>query len=131
MRRKMELARDILLAVEQSETEDFASIHLPTHATDAQLSLHVRLLHEAGLIEAVKAQRGDGVHWEPRALTWAGYDLLDLIRSDAVWAMIRQAAARAGGFNSEIIKEIGLREARKHIPREFSGAHEGLHYAAG
>ncbi len=131
MRRQMDLARDILLAIEQSNDEDPSSIRLPTNASDVQLSQHVRLLFEAGLIQAVKGSNPGLERWQPRALTWAGYDFLDLIRSDAVWAMVKQTAARAGGFNSEILKEIGLREARKHIPHEFAGARDSLHYVSG
>jgi hypothetical protein len=52
MKRDMDLARQILLQIEAAPSRDsFVSVTSPNH-TEAEVSYHVMLLAEAGLIEA-------------------------------------------------------------------------------
>lgn len=118
MRRDLDLARKILLAIEASKDDEPASIRLPMREyDDLHLSHHVRLLMEAGLIHAIETHRIEpGLAWTPHMLTWQGHDFLDAIRDDAVWDKIKAKFADHGGdLPSDIIYEIALDEARRKI----------------
>ena len=100
MKRNMELARLILLAIEQSDDDEPASIRLPTDKyDDLHISLHVRLLHEANLIHAIETTRGfnSSSAWIPHSLTWQGHEFLDVIRLDVIWEILKLEEAKFGG----------------------------------
>jgi hypothetical protein len=50
-----------------------------------EISYHVMLLHQAGLIEAIDLGSHDGVCWRPKHLTYAGNEFLAAAESDTVW----------------------------------------------
>jgi len=50
-----------------------------------EISYHIMLLHEAGLIEAIDLGSNDGVCWRPKHLTYAGNEFLAAAESDTVW----------------------------------------------
>jgi hypothetical protein len=50
-----------------------------------EISYHIMLLHQAGLIDATDLTTLDGVCWRPKCLTYAGNEFLDAAESDTVW----------------------------------------------
>jgi predicted transcriptional regulator len=50
-----------------------------------EISYHIMLLHQAGLIEAIDVGSHDGVCWRPKHLTYAGNEFLAAAESDTVW----------------------------------------------
>lgn len=50
-----------------------------------EVSYHIMLLHQAGLIEAIDLSTFDGVCWRPKYLTYAGNEFLAAAESDTVW----------------------------------------------
>jgi hypothetical protein len=50
-----------------------------------EISYHIMLLQEAGLIEATDVGSHDGVCWRPKHLTYAGNEFLSAAESDTVW----------------------------------------------
>jgi hypothetical protein len=127
----MDLARVILLAVEQSKDDEPASIRFNTDRSDLEVSHHVRILAEAGLIHALEARHLEGAsRWRPHALTWQGHEFLDLIRSDALWARIKQTMNRTGGLNFALLKDIAMQEARKNVPHSISYESDRLHFSS-
>jgi hypothetical protein len=50
-----------------------------------EISYHVMLLKEAGLIDAIDVGSQDGVCWRPKHLTYAGNEFLSAAESDTVW----------------------------------------------
>jgi len=117
MHRDWELVRRILLATDAAAPgERLAERHFPGEEP-ANLFEHVRMLKEAGYIEAVvsasKTGRGGGMFLIDR-LVWDGHDLLAKMRSDTWWSKIKTAAAAKGlPLTFELVKELALPSAKQ------------------
>ena len=114
MKRDMDLVRLILLEIEKSSEDPRAEIRLqiPDY-TFEQVSYHVMILHEAGLVEADDlSTMGSGSVWLPRRLTWSGHEFLDAARNDSIW---KKAKEKASSMNFELLKELLLNLARQQL----------------
>ena len=88
MKRDMEVIRDVLLAIEDTnQTQGIIELELPA-LDPVVVSYHIKLLADAGLIEADDLSTMQGFEWKPRSLTWAGHEFLDAARDDTVWAKV-------------------------------------------
>lgn len=97
MKRDMDLVRAILLEVEkQPDDGGVFDVAVPGHS-DAEIYAHVRLLDEAGLIEAIDLSTMDGTRWKPKRLTWFGHEFLDAYRSETIWNRGKELVLKAGG----------------------------------
>src|SRR3989304_4745015 len=77
MKRDMDLVREILLKMEELPMKgDCHNIHIDGRSEE-EIIYHVRIMHEAGLIEAIDFTATDGVDWRPKRLTYAGHEFLD------------------------------------------------------
>lgn len=86
MKRDMDLARNILLRMEEdAESFDGLSDNPET------VSEHLWLLRDAGLIEATP-QMADGkiLSMSAERITWDGHDFLDASRESAVWELAKE-----------------------------------------
>jgi DNA-binding transcriptional ArsR family regulator len=80
MKRDFELVREILLKIEEKESaKGWIEIQLDGF-TPEQISYHIKLLDEAGFIEARDASTNDRICWKPMNLTWEGHEFLDTAR---------------------------------------------------
>jgi hypothetical protein len=69
---------------------------------------HAFLLRDAGFISAVDATTVSGRALIHPTLTWAGYELLDTIRSNTVWERIKHTAKEKGvELSFEAVKVLG------------------------
>lgn len=95
----MDLVRDILMAVEESDVP----VQLPALVTEAwgmdAVGWHVEMLAAHGLVSADVRHGGSGhvIIGEVGPLTWEGCDYLDAIRSDTVWTKARRAIGESVG----------------------------------
>lgn len=99
MKRDMDLAREILLEIEEQYIST-AIYDLEIKGYDmATVAYHCKILHEAGLISAYKAQYANNDIWSfgVGSLTWEGNDYLDKVRDNSTWSKTKN-----------IIKEKGL-----------------------
>jgi hypothetical protein len=62
----------------------FHTVEIEGHSEE-EISYHVMVLHEAGLIKATDVSSYDGVCWRPNYLTYAGNEFLAAVESDTVW----------------------------------------------
>ena len=87
MKRDIDLVRKILLAIEASERPlDSTLIRIGGYTHD-NLTEHMRLMHEAGLIEGIAAYSIEHkLKWVELRLTWSGHDFIDSARNEAVWS---------------------------------------------
>ena len=55
--------------------------------SDNQVAYHVKILSEAGLLNAqdVSSCGPDGFDWIAGSLTWQGHDFLDAAKDDTIW----------------------------------------------
>jgi hypothetical protein len=105
MKRDMDLIRAILLEIEKLP-DDLESHNIEMeNATPEEVTYHVRLLAQAGLIEAEDFSTFAGTRWQPRGLTWNGHEFLDAARSDTVWRKAKEIViAGTGTLTLEALK---------------------------
>ena len=90
MKRDMDLVREILIAVEEG------NVNLDNIGYDRdRINLHVELMKENGLVDAVITPSYDGAEhgilkcWVKR-LTWEGHDFLDEARDKSIWEQAKK-----------------------------------------
>ena len=117
MKRDMDLVRLILLEIEKSGEDPRSEIHLEIpNYTYEQVSYHIMILHEAGLIEADDlSTMGSDSFWLPKRLTWNGHEFLDAARNDGIW---KQAMKKANNVGFELLKELLLNMTRQQLGAE-------------
>ena len=114
----MDLARLILLKIEQTadDPRSWINLEVPDY-TPAEVSYHVMILNEAGLIDACDLStmgRGNS-DWRPKRLTWNGHEFLDAARNDSIW---NKAKEKAISMNFELLKELLLCIIRQQLGTE-------------
>lgn len=118
MKRDMDLARKILLAVEEWEGYPFPA-QLVNQRLEAegysfeQVNYHVWLLENGGLLVAAEA---GGDVFAPCYLTWAGHEFLEAVRDDTRWNTVKRAMAAVGGFVVEVGKQVAIAQIQKQLP---------------
>ncbi len=100
MRRDWQLIRYILVAVEALDhaREENAAVwpnSFEGYGT-GEVSYHMRILQEAGLIEATCRSGTSEPFCLATSLTWQGHELLELLRSDQMWERIQTVLAQRG-----------------------------------
>jgi hypothetical protein len=85
MKRDMDLARSILIALEDAPFDGGPlTLTMPNCAPD-EYSYHVMLLHQAGLIHAFDFSPDESADWRPAYLTWEGHEFLEAAKDDTRW----------------------------------------------
>jgi Hypothetical protein (DUF2513) len=97
MKRDMDLMRQILFEVEKWPFTGSFDTVLIANRSDQEVSYHVYLLADAGLIEAVDASSHSGPRWYPKHLTYEGHEFLDAARQDTIWAKAKETVTKSTG----------------------------------
>jgi hypothetical protein len=122
MKRDLELVRKILLQLEEGGEETgpsgWSSMGEQGYDLPA-IHYHVRLLHDAGLIEADELVPGQ---WWPERMTWAGHEFLDAARNDEIWNEVRDRVEQGvGSAPFSIFHELLIRRNRERLEGEPEG----------
>jgi repressor of nif and glnA expression len=108
VKRDMDLAREILKAIEESpEASGYAlvDIKIPDRS-EREISYHVMLLNEAGLVEALDLSDTGGIEWGAQRLAWAGHEFLDAYRRDTLWNKAKAVVMeKTGSLSFEALKQ--------------------------
>jgi hypothetical protein len=115
MKRDMDLIRNILFSIERFPAEGGGEILKLEGHTDNDISYHVMLLDEAGLIKAVDLSASSDILFIPIRLTWQGHEFLDAARDDTRWNKTKDAMAKAGGFVFEVAKVLLIELMKKQL----------------
>ncbi|MCD8510125.1 MAG: DUF2513 domain-containing protein [Bacillus sp. (in: Bacteria)] len=117
MKRDMELVRKILIAIEDSNKDPHDTLELSLDEyEDLFVYYHIKLLYEAGLIDAMDASSMDGTEWYAKSLTWDGHEFLDSIRNDNVWNEVRKHVKEKGGsIPLEVLKALAVKISTKYF----------------
>ena len=96
MKRDMDLVYKILQFFENKE--DFTSRVTPdiTGYSDNEIHYHIKLMGQAGLLEAKDLSTFQGTQWAASSLTHYGHEFFDAIRQESVWETIKQEFKDAG-----------------------------------
>lgn len=114
MKRDMDLVRDILLEMEKWRTNAAnREITIPGHTPD-EITYHLGLMREAGLIKAIDATSHDGVAWLPVKLLWDGHEFLDAARSDTMWNKAKETVIKNTGTLTLEALKTALAMLMKH-----------------
>jgi len=93
----MELIRALLFEVEKLPYDGaFHDISVQGYSEN-EITYHVLLAYEAGLIDATDLTNTDGVCWKPKRLTYEGHEFLDSARSDTVWSKAKERLLSTSG----------------------------------
>ena len=118
MKRDMDLVRSILLKIEASEDDPRVGIRLGSFEGHSaiEVSYHVKLLTQAGLIEARDRSTFGGFSWVPQQLTWDGHEFLDAARSDNLWKQAKSIVLKqTGGLSLEVLKSVLINHAKQMV----------------
>jgi Hypothetical protein (DUF2513) len=114
LKRDMDLVRKILFAI-----RDCAKPYGPQDMLGVEgypedlISYHVKILAQAGLIEAYDASGMGLFQWYAGSLTWAGHEFLEAVEDDTRWNTIKKFVIdRTGSLTFEALK-IALTEGIK------------------
>lgn len=124
MTRDKELLRLILLKAEAEMPNNHAhqwdQSDFPNHDI-ALVSEHAELLREGGFLKGKTVGFDDEVLLS--GITWQGYELIDAIKSESVWAETKKVAGQAGGFSVEVLKDVAVtvikHQIKKHTGMEL------------
>lgn len=110
MRRDPDLCRALLLALEDDPKLSGSKNYTVEGFSEEEISYHVKLLHEAGFIEARDASTMNSFKWYPLRLTWQGHEFLDAARDDTRWEKAKDIVKdKTGALSFEVIKEVLLK----------------------
>ena len=124
MKLDKDLVREILLAIEASDQtpDSWIDLAIDSHSED-EVSYHVMLLHEAGLIVAQDLCSMSDFDWRPKRLTIRGHEFLDTVRDGEVWRRTKVGAEKAGvasiGFLLELGKAYGKQVLKERLGIEL------------
>ena len=112
----MELVRLIMLEIEKNpDPMAWVDINISGH-TDLEISYHIMLLYESGLVDANDLSSNDGMAWKAKRLTFEGHEFLDEARSDTVWNSAKEKILSATGtLTLEALKFVLPRIVRQML----------------
>ena len=117
----MDLCRRILLQLEEQEQPaGWVDFGIEGYSSD-EVSYHVRLLADAGLIEARDLTTMQSAEWKPKRLTWAGHEFIDAARNERIWCKTKALVIEKTGALTLDLLKAGLAEvARGLLSGKFS-----------
>jgi len=98
---------DLLKIEESSEATGIGDVDLKIEGrSEQEVSYHIMLLHQAGLIEALDLSDSEGIDWRPSCLTWNGHEFLDAYRQDTLWNKAKSfVLEKTGALGMEALKQ--------------------------
>jgi len=111
MKRDMELCRRILLDL---EGRPFSTGMINVEYEDIppeDVAYHLKLLDEAGLIEAEDISTMGRLRWRAKSIAWDGHDFIEAIKDESRWGKTKEFVLESG----KIITLETLKEAVKAL----------------
>ena len=97
MKRDLDLVRAILLDVETRATPLELIDPEVDGYNELEVSYHVMLLEDAGLIRAMDRTAIGIFRWSAGALTWRGHELAEYMKDDELWEAAKNDVGTATG----------------------------------
>ena len=117
MKRDMELVRRILIRAEEGTLDSRGWIKLEDlHEDEAVIWEHVRLLKEAGYVEAIDLRTQDDSEFALQRLNWEGHEFLAAARNDSVWRKaLDKLKAEATSVPLQLMQELLMKLLRDQV----------------
>jgi hypothetical protein len=112
MVRDWELVRKILSSMEERETTQGGLSPESIEGYNPEVvSYHIYIMEEAGLIEAKCLKSSNApIQCIASSLTWDGHEFLDKIRSESVWAKVKNQIKTKGlDLSFDVIKIVATK----------------------
>lgn len=106
MKRDPDLIREILLETELSSSLVRGFEITIEGYNPEEITYHIMLLHEAGLIIASDVSTMGHIDFIPVRLTWAGHEFLDAARDNERWGKTKKAMGKTGGFVVSVAEQV-------------------------
>lgn len=105
MKRDMDLIREILLKIEETENKRPIIDLCVENYSDEEVSYHCKLLYEAGFVcdykNTIDGSFGVG------QMTWNGQEFLDTVKSDTIWNKTKETITKKGlPMGIDILKSV-------------------------
>lgn len=126
MKRNWDTIREILIRLEEKSPEEH-SLRCSSFPEEkrAEISYHIELLHEAGLIHGCiskEIMRAGPRDFSAIRLTWEGHELLDAIKSDTIWNKTKESFLSKGvSMTFELVKSVAINLASEFLKSNFKG----------
>jgi hypothetical protein len=114
MKRDMDLCRQILLDVEANpEAVGLGDVELNIEGhSPTEVSYHVQLRTDAGLLEAIDMSDTSGLDCRPTRLTYAGHEFIEAARKDSLWQKAKTTVLeKTGGLSLDVLKAVQVKFA--------------------
>lgn len=111
MERNWDTIREILLATELLKPDTAVALSSFDTERAYEVSYHVILLEEAGLINATISQTisAGPKQFHIYRLTWQGHELLDAIRNESIWSKTKSTIIGKGGtMTFDLVKSVAI-----------------------
>ncbi len=117
MKRDMDLVREVLIALEDAPFNGGPlKLTPPEQYSSEQVTYHIMLLHEAGLIRAFDFSSDEFPDWRPGYLTWEGHEFLNAARDSGRWSKAKTLVLeKGGGLVFEILKQVLLDQMKRRV----------------
>lgn len=120
MKRNADLIRKILLEIESHD-----DLSGPTQLdiegyTPEQITYHIILLDEAGLIVAYDKSTFGGTEWSVDRLTWHGHEFLDAAKNDQHWSKVKDVLGKTGGVVITVAEKLLIELATSQALKTLS-----------
>lgn len=116
MKRDMDLVRQIMLNVEDMPVGPPIQYRVG-EVEDRVLLAHMEMLISAGLVAGKISHslgaRGDVIIIS--GLTWEGHEWIETVRSDDVWAQVKEILADQGAMTYELTKAVAGQLLRRRL----------------
>jgi hypothetical protein len=106
MIRDIDAIRDILMAIERCPDAALKSVPVLQDVPESVVLEHVRLLIEAGYIDAIDSTHYKGRNYGLLRLRWPGHDFLDGVRDPEIWKQTKAGAKQAGSWTVTFLGEM-------------------------
>lgn len=119
MKRDMDLVRKILMVLEKND-DPYGIDGLPDieEYSKEQLSYHICILEEAGLIQAKPIEQfsmGYSDYFSIK-LTWQGQDFISAAEDDTIWEKAKEKVIKPGvSFTFDLLKEYLKAKAKEKL----------------
>lgn len=117
MKRDLQLIKQILIYFEEkNDWKGEKEIKIEGYP-DKQISYHIDILFEAGLINGEPSRSAQGRIYDvvPFRLTWEGHEFLDSIRGGRWKKILKKVKENGGVFTLEIIKKLATKLAEEQL----------------
>ena len=118
MKRDYQLARKILLLLEQKSTPEAIECPSIEGYDDLTIKYHLLLLAQAKLIDYEPELTSTGRIIRVFAFnpSWQGHDFLDSVRDDKIWNMVKAQASQKGtSLPFEVLKSLAIEGIKKLV----------------